>query len=301
MDLRGKLSSAQIDRACSILNYQPFIITDDIQTGAAYSWMYGVNVRSQTPTLFKKQDFEASEWGRISDANERLRKMYDAFVLEIVSRYVGGSFLDVACNNGYFPVKAQKLGMSRAVGADGGAYFQSSIQFLNEVLGTEAEFIPALYDARLHSAPIEGTYNVVSASAIMCHLPDPLNFLAFLGSLATDAIFYFGQIVDTDALIVSYLQPHPSLALTGIDMPFPYRFNDVTRLSRGLLYHGLEEMGFKNIIQIPWSDEWLPPYFYIHQHPPHLEGETRPEVQQAWKVNAELTQGSTHVAILAMR
>jgi len=41
----------------------------------------------------------------------------------------------------------------------------------------------------------------------MCHLPDPLNFLAFLGSLATDAIFYFGQIVDTDAMIVSYLKP----------------------------------------------------------------------------------------------
>jgi len=33
----------------------------------------------------------------------------------------------------------------------------------------------------------------------------------------------------------------------------------------------------KNIIQLPWSDEWLSPYFYIHQQPPHLEGETRPE------------------------
>ena len=84
-------------------------------------------------------------------------------------------------------------------------------------------------------------------------------------------------------------------------MPFPFKFNDVTRLSRGLLYHGLEEMGFKNIVQIPWSEEWLPPYFYIHQRSPYLEGNNRPDVQQAWKVNAELTQGSTHVAILAMR
>jgi len=75
-----------------------------------------------------------------------------------------------------------------------------------------------------------------------------------------DAIFYFGQIVDTDAMIVSYLKPHPSLALTGSTCPSPIGFNDVTRLSRGLLYHGFEEMGFKNIIQLPWSDEWLSPF-----------------------------------------
>ena len=75
MDLRGKLSAQQVDLACSVLNYQPFIISDDIQTGAAYSWMYGVNVKSQTPTLFKKHDYSAEEWAQVTDANQRLRKM----------------------------------------------------------------------------------------------------------------------------------------------------------------------------------------------------------------------------------
>ena len=43
--------------------------------------------------------------------------------------------------------------MRRSVGADGGAYFEHAIQFLNEVLGTNAEFVSALYDPRIHSAP----------------------------------------------------------------------------------------------------------------------------------------------------
>jgi len=63
------------------------------------------------------------------------------------------------------------------------------------------------------------------------------------------------------------------------------------------LYHGFEEMGFKNIIELPWSSEWLSPYFYIHQREPELVGETRDEVQRAWRLNAELTAGSKHVAV----
>ncbi len=35
------LSTSRVERATQVLNYQPLIITDDIQTGAAYSWAYG--------------------------------------------------------------------------------------------------------------------------------------------------------------------------------------------------------------------------------------------------------------------
>jgi|GEM_PF-2450031 len=41
MDLRKfNLIPKQIERAKTIFNYQPFIITDDIHTGVAYSWLY---------------------------------------------------------------------------------------------------------------------------------------------------------------------------------------------------------------------------------------------------------------------
>jgi len=296
MDLRGNLTPAQIDRACSVLDYQPFIITDDVQTGAAYSWVYNVNLTAPT-LLFDRRRLSAEEWSRIDDANARLRRMYDAFVLEIAMRFHGGTVLDFACNNGYFPIMAEICGM-RGVGADTGVHFQHSVNLLNEVFGTRAQFVPATYDPRLHLSNIGRRYTVVLACAIMCHLPDPLNFLTYLGSLATDAIFFFGQVVDTEAMIISYLPRHPDLGLN--EMPFPYRFNRNTRLSRGLLYHGLEEMGFKKIVELPWSEDWLPPYFDRHQGP-RLEGDARDEVQQAWRLRDELQRGSTSIALIASR
>jgi hypothetical protein len=197
--------------------------------------------------------------------------MYDDFVSAIASRYPGGSFLDVACNNGYFPVKAQLLGMGRTFGADGGLHFERSITFLNHALGTNAEFIHALYDPRKHDGPIYGSYDVVSASAILCHVPDPLEFLSFLGSLANEAVFFFGQVIDSDDLLVSYLKPHPDLSPRGLELRFPFRFNDVTRISRGMLYHAFEEMGFGDVVEIPWRDGWLSPYFGHDQSEPRLE------------------------------
>ena len=49
MDLRGKITQEQMERACGVLNYQPFILTDELQTGAAYSWMWGVEVKTDSP------------------------------------------------------------------------------------------------------------------------------------------------------------------------------------------------------------------------------------------------------------
>jgi hypothetical protein len=300
MDLRGKITQEQVERACGVLNYQPFILTDELQTGAAYSWMWGVEVK--TPRLlFKKQEVDIEEWSRITDANERLRKMYDAFITEIANRYPRGSLLDFACNNGYFPVKASQLGMRGTVGIDVATYFSKSIDLLNEILGTDAQFASALYDPRTKTAPVSGKYSVVCASAILCHVPDPLDFLAFLGSLASEAVFFFGQVIDTDELIVSYQKPDPILALRDLEVRFPYRYNDNTRLSRGLLYNAFEDMGFKEIVEFPWRSEWLPPYFDMRMREPVLEGEARPEVCQAWKLASELRRGSKHMAVLAMR
>jgi hypothetical protein len=305
MDLRDRLNPSQIDRACSVLDYQPFIITDELQTGAAYSWMYNTAAaRSQPRLLLDRRRCTSEEWDRFTDANARCRRMYDTFVTEIARRYPGGTLLDLACNNGYFPVNAELCGMRRGTGVDIGLQYEDSIAFLNEVLGTNAEFRQAAYDSRMHTAPIDGRYTVVVASVILCHLPDPLNFLAFLGTLATDAIFHFGQVIDTDALIVAYLPPQPALGRD--DMPFPLRFNSDVRISRGLLYYGLEEMGFKNIHELPWSDDWLPPYINPNQREPRLEdrlpGCNFPnDVERAWKLQVELRQGSTHTAILATR
>lgn len=292
MDLRGKLTDRQIEQACAVLDYQPFIISDDIQTGAAYSWTVGYEAASTL--VFRKQEHSPELWDRFTRCAAMQRRMYDTFLDAIAERYRGGTLLDVACNNGYFPVGAELRGMREGRGIDRGAHYAKSIGFLNEALGTQASFREGQYDP---SRPLEigRKFDVVCGSAIACHLPDPLNFLAFLGSLANEAVFFFDQVVDTDDLLVSYTKPRETFGSIGA---FPYRFNEHTRVSLGLLYHGFEEMGFSNIVEIPWDHEWLTAGITAQYRIP---GDLPAQHRTKWKLGAELAAGSRHRAILACR
>jgi len=305
VDLRPYgLSHSQIERAASVLNYQPFIISDDIQTGVAWSWVSGSDPRISPPLVFRRDEWNG-KWGAIEDANARLRTMYDDFIAEIVSRYPGGSLFDIACNNGYFPVKAQLSGMSRCAGMDMGAAYKHSIRLLNKVTGARVKFHHGAYDSVRHEGPIRGQYDVVISSAIMCHLPDPLNFLAYLGRVARHAIFFFGQVVDTDALLVSYLPPHPTLS--GV-RSFPCSFNDNTRLSMGLMKLSLDSMGFRKLVEFPWRDTWLSREIFVghdyEAHLPYIQADTedrRSFAAKGARLLEELRGGSRHMAFLAMR
>lgn len=66
------------------LNYQPFIIANDIQTGAAHSPASSADLRSAPPLVFKRQDF-IEECAVIADSNSRLRAMRDDFLDELVA------------------------------------------------------------------------------------------------------------------------------------------------------------------------------------------------------------------------
>ena len=132
--------------------------------------------------------------------------MYDDLLGEVAQRFPGASLLDVACNNGYFPVGAELRGM-RGTGIDLGDY-SASIGFLNKCLGTRARFLHQWYDLHTHTFPSMEKHDVVVMSAIMCHIPDPLNFLAAAAKRAAKAFLFWGQIVETDTLVVSYQPPH---------------------------------------------------------------------------------------------
>lgn len=313
MDLRGAgLDSGLVELGAKLLNYQPFILSDDVQTGVGYTIALGAaadtDIRAAPPLVFRRGDWP-DKWDRITDANQRLRTMYEDFLDAIVERYPGGSLLDVACNNGYFPVGASRRGMKRCVGSDLGAQYVYSIAFLNKVLGTNAGFVHAPYDPLTRTAPDVGTFDVVVASAIMCHLPDPLNFLAYLGSVAKEAIFYWGQVIHTDALVAGYLPRHPDLG--GVER-FPYGFNDNTRISLGMFRYAGEVMGFRNMMVLPWRDTWLPTYGATSElSVPRLSSigdgsnatpDERAFVKAAYDVGVEiLTGGSRLEAILLTR
>jgi len=252
MDLRPHLTAAQVPIGARVLNYQPFILADDLQTGIAYSWFRGGDPREQPPLVFRYSDWGA-EWEQISARNGALRRMYEDFILEIARRYPAGSLLDVACNNGYFPVRAELAGMRRCAGIDLGRHYRYAVRFLNDVLGTSAKFMHGRYDPRERSMTPGRRYDVVCASAILCHLPDPLEFLACLGRTANEAIFFWGKVIETNEFIIAYDKPH----LAFSDEPFPYGFNSDTQLSRGLLIWSLEKMGFREVIELPQREGWL--------------------------------------------
>jgi SAM-dependent methyltransferase len=184
-----------------------------------------------------------------------MRAMCDIFASEIAKHFPGGSLLDIGCNNGYIPVAATRAGMRKCAGMDTGPQYAESIRWLNQVLGTNVEFYQRCYNPlRQCAEPLPQKFDVVYVSAIMCHLPDPLQFLAYAASLATEAVFYWGQVLESDHLLIAYNEPHPSL---GDFWKFPYRFNDNTRISYGLLRHSMRELGFPKMIEVQHKN-WIP-------------------------------------------
>lgn len=298
MDFRHpNLTPEHADIAAMFLNYQPFIISDNIQTGAAYSWYYTQDPRISPPLVFRRSEW-AKEWDVIKTITARQRIMYDDFVRYIAERYKGGTLMDVACNNGYFPVRAEMFGMAPSFGMDAGDY-STSVQVLNKFCGTHATFTHMAYNPETHRAPVEGRYDVVVANTIMWHLPDPNYFLAFLGRLAREAIFMWVHILDTDERLVSYGAPHPTLGSGTGHNTFPHFFNDFTQISRGLLELAFRSMGFSNITYLPWAGTWLP-MAPPHDSAPGLEA-LSDEDRFGRSVLPAIRKGDRQVAVLASR
>lgn len=281
MDLRPYLTEHSAEEAVKVLNYQPYILTDALQTGVAYSWFSGEDPRISPPLIFRRRDYADAKWAKITDLNQRLRQMYEDLLDEVAARFPGDSLLDVACNNGYFPVGAERRGM-KGTGMDLGNY-ADAMMMLNRILGTKAEFKHVFYDSRRQafSGPIEPC-DVTVMSAIMCHIPDPLHFLAAVAEVTKKALLFWGQIVNSDRLAIFYQPRHPSLSeLTD----FPYNFNDNTRLTRGLFEYSLKQLGFSRIIEIEPEKTWLTYHHTSVEYP----------------LSDELAYDSQHHALLAIR
>jgi SAM-dependent methyltransferase len=283
MDLRARMSSdTLVQEALQVLDYQPFVIRDDIQTGVGFSWLHWPDPRVSPPLVFKRADWSESDWIKITSSNQGLRAMYQAFIRMIAENYPGGSLLDIGCNNGYFPVAAEVAGMRGCAGVDQGDHQGRAIRLLNAALGTGVEYFQRQYSPEQRSAePLARKFDVVCASAILCHIPDPLHFLAYLASLANEALFFWGQVLNTESFIISYNKPHPNLSSF---QTFPYDFNDNTRLSWGLLKHSMSSLGFGRQLEIAQENSWIP----------------MPE-GPGGDLESELAHGSRHRAFLFMR
>jgi SAM-dependent methyltransferase len=244
VDLRPYLSNSLFKQAEAVLDYQPFILSDDAQTGVAYSWLHAADPRVAPKLRFQRDE---PEWDAATEANEQLRQLYEGFLGEIAARFPGASLFDIGCSNGYFPVRAELLGLN-GYGTDIWRGRARSIAVLNTALGTKAAFLWAPYSPQLGRVLTWRRFDVVTASAIMCHLPSPLDFLRALARIARRALFVWGEFAPGDDMAIFYREPHTSW---GRPRAFPYGFNDGTRLTRPLFDFAMRELGFRELVTIP--------------------------------------------------
>lgn len=258
MDLRRyALAGDVLAAARALLNYQPFRVAETVVTGVGHSWRYGDTTDAlYRPQLVFDRDREAPEiWERAVAENHRLARSYETFLDAIAAACPGGSYLDLCCNTGYFPVGASLRGMAPAIGVDV-LKFDLQIDLLNHVTGAKAvfqygEYEPSEHRFRLPSG-LPARFDVVSNLAFMCHVPDPLSLLKVLAELADHAVFLWAPILASDELLIRY---HGERRFFG--KPFPWGFDDGTAISEALLLQSMDELGFPRHAEIaPPSDGW---------------------------------------------
>lgn len=260
MDLRRfNLTEKQVLMAKKLLDYQPFIISDNIQTGNGYAYLYGEG----RPAVMEKDSCSEEEWEKFTEANARMRKMYDDWV-EATSAVVGDlsklSVVDVACNNGYFLYRFWEKGIRKCVGYDRGDC-SFGISLLNNITGYKVRFVHEPYNPLTHKIKGCGKYDIVVSSAIMCHLSDPLNYISFLASITRKVLLLHTRVSEEDGYIVSYGKANKYWR----GDPFPVCFDNDVTMSRGLLFKSLRLAGFRHIQEIKYNDEWLPWDWYHWQ------------------------------------
>ena len=81
---------------------------------------------------------------------------------------------------------------------------------------------------------------------MICHLSDPLHFLAALGEMARKAIFVWTSVTDDDDYCIRLGEPNKYYT----EDRFPWCFDNITRLSDKLLRKSLELMGFTEIHEL---------------------------------------------------
>ncbi|HEY0838520.1 MAG TPA: DUF1698 domain-containing protein [Azospirillum sp.] len=262
MDLRPfNPSQEQIERArdlaCrSLLCYQPFEFSDDLVVGMGHQMMTkgrGMVHTGHIPDAYKDQPgvkgvlVDPEKVDQFRADNLLLDDLYQRMVNFIESKLGAFSqydFAEVGCCSGYFPIQMAMRGARSVTGYDRIDY-SPTFKLLNEIVGTDVQFFNKAY----RNGTIEGAepVDVVMSVAVILHISDILQHLAFLGSIAKKAMFVWtntmaGDNEDEENLLIRYNQPNRYYK----DDKFPYGF-DCVFISPALLRLSLTEMGFTEI------------------------------------------------------
>lgn len=275
MDLRGFIKDDRlVERARQLvirglLNYQPWIFADRLETGVGLEWLEQTYVGLvyypdidqgllQSPDL-QRLVIDPARYAQFHAANARLRRLYDGIVDEVSAR-LGTistlSFLDVGCNTGYMPQSFAKRGARRAGGCDREPGFAETFALLNEILGTRAAFHASGYDPRARAILGIEPHDIVLSMAVLCHQAEPLCHLAALASVARVGVFAWTLVNDDPGYTIHLGEPKGHYK----EDVFPLCFDRDTTLSFDLFKRSFELLGFKEIQEIPSREAGLPEF-----------------------------------------
>lgn len=269
MDLRAqKLSPVLLDRVRQFIlqrkvYYQPFVFSEDLEVGEGLAFRKRLFDHSRKPGVYWPSGPEAldellvrpDELAEFRSANADLREVYDYFV-DFLASQLGDDlpqteFGEFGCNTGYFLHRLSLRGAKRCIGYDQ-TDNTDVFAWFREAIGSRAEFARAEWDGLLHGARLVRVpqVDVFLSIAVTCHLPDPVQHLAWLCDRSRRAVFLWVPHNYRDDLSLDFGQPGH---FPG-HLAFPLSFDNEMRPSRKLVERTLQECGFTRIIEMPRPD-----------------------------------------------
>jgi hypothetical protein len=105
----------------------------------------------------------------------------------------------------------------------------------------------------LTARPMFEQFDVVTNSAFLCHVGEPLHFLGALANIARHALLIYNGFLETDEYLIRFNAPR-----SFIQGQFPACFNDGTALSVGLFKESMRQLGFPKVTALPNAPGGLP-------------------------------------------
>lgn len=257
MDLRTLgVSAGQLARARELafrrlLSYQPFIFSDDLEVGVGLEFAGGEGAGmvyckdSARPGGFEVPDhfIDPVRKPEFTSSNARLRVFYNHLIDAALAHLPppgGMTAAEVGCATGYFLLQLAERGIKQAVGYDNEDYGEC-IVLLNEITKLNVEFRHTGWDAQTRTLSGSEPADLVLSIAVLCHLSEPLQHLAFLGRMARKALLVWAPTIPGEPrMMLDFVHANRYY----INREFPYNF-DFVSISTPLLKQAMEWMGFR--------------------------------------------------------
>lgn len=266
MDLRPYIkNTAHLNQGIELIKanslcYQPFILHDDLEVGEGQNQVDRyINVESvfDLNVCAKDIDFGSRKLAPDKDyfrkCNAEYREIYD-FITETIYNFHNKdisdlSFAEIGCNSGLNLFNLAKMGAKHCTGYDW-SNLQPTFNWLNEILGTNVEFVQGIWDNLFHNFTTKDIpeVDIMINTVFTNHQCDPLQLLAYLCDRARKGVFLWILMDGDKESVLRY--PDERNDILENDLKFPLNLNNCVSISKNLLESSFKKLGFEEITEV---------------------------------------------------